>query len=65
MLTDSLVLNFNYGYTDASYDAFDNFDIDGDGTVDPEAVDLDFARVPENQYTVALTHEGKIGGWEP
>ncbi|MEQ8835807.1 MAG: TonB-dependent receptor, partial [Lacipirellulaceae bacterium] len=62
MLSDDLVLNFNYGHTDASYDAFDNFDIDGDGIVDPEAVDLDFARVPENQYSVALTHEKDVDG---
>ncbi|NIB40665.1 TonB-dependent receptor [Pseudomaricurvus alkylphenolicus] len=62
-LLDNLVLNLNYGYTDASYDSYDNFDIDGDGTVDPEAKDLEFGRVPDQQIMLALTHEQEVADW--
>ncbi|MBC8191559.1 MAG: TonB-dependent receptor, partial [FCB group bacterium] len=41
-------MDFSLGYTDASYDRFDGFDIDGDKIPDPdEAEDLKFLNVPE------------------
>ena len=41
-------VDFSLGYTDARYDRFDDFDIDGDSISDPnEAKDLDFLNVPE------------------
>ncbi len=49
---ENLQVDFSLGYTDASYDRFEGFDVDGDGTPDPdEAEDLDFRNVPEwNAY---------------
>jgi iron complex outermembrane recepter protein len=64
-LAEGLFLNFNYGYTNASYEDFKNFDINGDGVIDPEAKNLDFARVPEHQFLMALTHEtGVFDGFD-
>lgn len=63
-LTDSLILSTNYGYTDASYSEFNGFDVDGDQVADPEAKDLNFARVAPHQMMVALTHETEaFSGW--
>ncbi len=45
---ENFQVDFSLGYTDASYDRFDGFDIDGDKISDPEeAKDLDFLNVPK------------------
>jgi len=53
---DSLVLTASYGLTDASFDSYAGFDVDGDGIADPGlAKDLDFTRVPDESYSASGT----------
>ena len=57
-LTDQLVLTVGYGYTDASFDEYEGFDVTGDGTPDPGiAKGLDFTRVPEDSYSAQLLYD--------
>jgi iron complex outermembrane receptor protein len=62
-LTEGLILNMVYGYTDASYDEFNGFDLDGDNIPDPEAKNLDFAQVAENNGMIAFTYETQMFDW--
>lgn len=62
-IVEGLVLTLAYGYTDASFDEFNGFDVDGDGTPDPElAEDLDFVRVPENSLSASVNYEHRLAG---
>lgn len=63
LLSDGIVLGVYYGYTDPSYEKYDGFDTDGDGIPNPEAKNLDFARVPKNEGTVSLTYETLTYDW--
>lgn len=60
-LTDALVLTAAYGYTDASFDSYQGFDVNGGGydpVVDAAlAKDLDFTRVPKETYSASATYE--------
>lgn len=57
LLSESFTLTGWVAYTDASYDEFVGFDVDGDGNPDPElAKDLDFASVPKESAFVQLSY---------
>lgn len=58
LLTDQLKLDGWISYTDASYEEFRGFDVNGDGVPDPAiAKDLDFASVPPLAGSIALSYE--------
>jgi iron complex outermembrane recepter protein len=58
LLTDSFLISLSVGYTDASYDSFDQLDIDKDGTPDPDiAKNLDLAHVPELNYNLSGNYD--------
>lgn len=62
---DALVLTFAYGMTDASFDSYEGFDVNGGG-YDPVvdamlAKDLDFTRVPDETYSASATYDVELG----
>lgn len=58
LLTDRLTFDGWIAYTDASYDEFRGFDVNGDGVPDPDlAKELDFASVPAWSAFAQLTYE--------
>lgn len=57
LLSDNWTLTSWVAYTDAAYDEFVGFDVDGDNVPDPEeAKDLDFASVPDLSAFAQLTY---------
>ncbi|MFV0277953.1 MAG: TonB-dependent receptor [Parahaliea sp.] len=63
LLTDNLILNFNMGLLDASYDKF-NGKVFEDDTFESDNSDLDLRRAPELNYTVALNYNREVGPGE-
>lgn len=56
-VTDKLLLTASWGLTDASFDEFKGFDLDGDGVSDPDrARKLEFSQVPENTYNLSANY---------
>ncbi len=61
-VTERLMVTLAYGYTDASFDKYDGFDVTGDGTPDPGlAKNLDFTRVPDESYSGSVMYEQPLG----
>ncbi len=59
---DSLALQANVGYLDATYDDFPGLDVDGDLIGDPEqAKGLQLVRAPEWTYTFSATYDQSLG----
>lgn len=62
---ESLVFTLSYGYTDASFDEYLGFDVDGvvgitaaDAAI---AKNLDFTRVPKNTYSGSINYTSELG----
>lgn len=60
VLTDTLLASFNVGFMDASYDNVFN-DLNNDGVVDQDDVNLDLPRVPPITYGFGLMKEFDLG----
>lgn len=60
VLTDTLLASFNVGFVDASYDDV-FYDLNNDGVVDQDDVNLDLPRVPPITYGVGLMKEFDLG----
>ncbi|MGE6696987.1 TonB-dependent receptor [Hyphomonas sp. NPDC076900] len=60
VLTDTLLASFNVGFMDASYDDV-FYDLNNDGVVDQDDVNLDLPRVPPITYGFGLMKEFDLG----
>tara|TARA_E500000305_G_C4029253_1_gene243894 strand:- start:7955 stop:10057 length:2103 start_codon:yes stop_codon:yes gene_type:complete len=59
--TQNLIFTASWGLTDAKFDEFVGFDLDGDGSPDPdEARQLKFSQVPENTYNASVNYSKKF-----
>lgn len=57
LITDNLQLNGNFGYLDSKYDQFNDLDLTGDGTPDPElAKKLRLELAPKWTYSIGATY---------
>ncbi|MFN4183763.1 MAG: TonB-dependent receptor [Hyphomonas sp.] len=60
VLTDSLLASFNVGFMDAGYDSV-FYDLNNDGVVNQEDVNLDLPRVPPMTYGFGLIKDFDLG----
>ena len=60
VLTDSLLASFNVGFMDAGYDRV-FFDLNGDGDLNDEDVNLDLPRIPPMTYGFGLIKDFDLG----
>lgn len=61
-ITDNLVANLSFGYTDSEYDSV-LYDLNGDGVLNSADKSLDIPRAPELTYSVGLSYDFVLGNW--
>lgn len=61
-LTDNLVANVSFGYTDSEYDSV-LYDLNGDGVLNNVDKALDIPRAPELTYSIGLSYDFALGNW--
>lgn len=61
-INDKLLINASLGYIDPEYQEV-RFDLNGDGVINDDDLDLDLPRAADLTYSLGLTLDSELGSW--